>query len=184
MQLFQIPVYIGTNEGLVKEYKNDTPFQGSNGFNDVSHDRKAEINLREESASMALIQLSKEYEGQIDLLCFAPLTNIAIAMKADPKFAKRLKNIYCMGGNFEGIGNATISAEFNFLCDPEAAYVVLRNTPKPIILVPWEICEEVNFSLVSNFTVYINFNSLLCLQRNGGITFSVKLMMKELHFST
>ena len=112
------------------------------------HDRKAKINLQEESAALGLIQMSKEYEGQIHLLCFAPLTNIAIAMKADPQFPQRLQRIYAMGGNFHGIGNASISGEFNFLCDPEAAYVVLRHTPQPIVLVPWEICEEIEFSLV------------------------------------
>ena len=112
--------------------------------------RQAIINLQEESAALGLIQMSKEYEGQIHLLCFAPLTNIAIAIKADPKFPQRLQRIYAMGGNFHGIGNASISGEFNFLCDPEAAYVVLRHTPQPIVLVPWEICEENEFSLVNN----------------------------------
>ena len=150
-------MYIGTNEGLVKQYKHDVPFHGVNGFNGIMHDRKAKINLQEESAALGLIQLSKEYD--IHLLCFAPLTNIAIAMKADPKFAQRLKSIYAMGGNFHGIGNASISGEFNFLCDPESAYVVLRHTPQPIVLVPWEICEEIEFSLVNcgmkkNLTTY------------------------------
>ena len=64
------------------------------------------------------------------------------------QFPQRLQRIYAMGGNFHGIGNASISGEFNFLCDPEAAYVVLRHTPQPIVLVPWEICEEIEFSLV------------------------------------
>ena len=51
-----------------------------------------------------------------------------------------LKGFYAMGGNSDAIGNQTISAEFNFLADPEAAHVVLAKTPKPIVLVPWEIC--------------------------------------------
>ena len=119
-----------------------------NGFNGIVHDRKAKINLQDESAALGLIQMSKEYKGQINLLCFAPLTNIAIAMKADAQFPQRLQRIYAMGGNFYGTGNASISGEFNFLCDPEAAYVVLKHTSQPIVLVPWEICEENEFSLV------------------------------------
>ena len=50
------------------------------------------------------------------------------------------KGFYAMGGNFNAVGNASISGEFNFLADPEAAYVVLNKTPSPVVLVPWEIC--------------------------------------------
>ncbi|XP_064112841.1 inosine-uridine preferring nucleoside hydrolase-like isoform X2 [Macrobrachium nipponense] len=39
-----------------------------------------------------------------------------------------------------GEGNITMSGEFNFTCDPEAAKVVLEEVSKPIYLTPWEIC--------------------------------------------
>ena len=39
-----------------------------------------------------------------------------------------------------GIGNITVSAEFNFHCDPEAAYVVLQNTKCPTYIASWELC--------------------------------------------
>ncbi|KAK8739080.1 hypothetical protein OTU49_003466, partial [Cherax quadricarinatus] len=39
-----------------------------------------------------------------------------------------------------GLGNITSSAEFNFMCDPEAARVVLDETLIPIHLTPWEMC--------------------------------------------
>ena len=65
-----------------------------------------------------------------------------------------------MGGNSDAIGNATISAEFNFLADPEAAHVVLAKTPKPIVLVPWEICGfDLQISMVSNKMRYARKNS-------------------------
>lgn len=41
---------------------------------------------------------------------------------------------------FPGEGNITVSAEYNFCVDPEAARVVLEETAIPINLVPWEIC--------------------------------------------
>ena len=60
------------------------------------------------------------------MIAVGPLTNVAIAMLADPDLAKNLHHLYIMGGNIEGIGNVTSSAEFNFHADPEAAYTVLR----------------------------------------------------------
>ena len=39
--------------------------------------------------------------GEITLVALAPLTNIALAMKLDPDFGKKLKNVTIMGGNIE-----------------------------------------------------------------------------------
>jgi len=44
-----------------------------------------------------------------------------------------------MSTDFAGDGNATATAEYNFLVDPEAAKVVLEElSPCPIVIVPWE----------------------------------------------
>jgi len=40
--------------------------------------------------------------GRISLVCLAPLTNIAVAMKLDPDFGKKLSDCFIMGGNYEG----------------------------------------------------------------------------------
>ena len=58
------------------------------------------------------------------MVAVGPLTNVALAMKADPELPARIKEIYIMGGNKEGIGNITQTGEFNFVADPEAAYTV------------------------------------------------------------
>jgi len=40
-----------------------------------------------------------------------------------------------------GVGNVTVTSEFNFFVDPEAAHVVLEGFDLcPIYLVPWETC--------------------------------------------
>lgn len=108
------------------------------GFNGVQHGRRADINLQAESAALGLVKLSQSHD--LYVVCFAPLTNIALAMKIDAGFSARVQGFYAMGGNFNAIGNATTCAEFNFLADPEAAYVVLNLTTQPIILAPWELC--------------------------------------------
>ena len=65
-----------------------------------------------------------------------------------------------MGGNSEGIGNASVAAEFNFHADPEAAHVVLEAASAAarclVTVVPWETCYKVR-------PRHFDFGSLLCL---------------------
>lgn len=51
-----------------------------------------------------------------------------------------MKAVFIMGGNIQGIGNTTKSAEFNFYSDPEAAHIVLSETNFQISILPWETC--------------------------------------------
>ena len=76
------------------------------------------------------------------MVCLAPLTNLALALKTDPELAKNLGEIFIMGGNTEAIGNVTISAEFNFHADPEAAYAVLDSIQCPTYVITWEMCYK------------------------------------------
>ena len=78
--------------------------------------------------------------GQITLVAIGPLTTIATCIICDPKFGSRLHSIFIMGGNSDAEGNASINAEFNFLFDPEAAYVVINRASSLLRLIPWETC--------------------------------------------
>lgn len=55
-----------------------------------------------------------------------PLTNIAVFLLAHPELTGRIERIVLMGGS-TGRGNTTPAAEFNVLCDPEAADIVFRS---------------------------------------------------------
>lgn len=139
--LSKIPVYIGASEGLVKKFEfPDNPFHGVNGFNGVLHDFGIDLNLQKESAALGLIEHTKNHPGEIDLVCLGPLTNVALAMKIDENFAPRIRKFFVMGGNAEGIGNVTITGEFNFWADPEAAYIFLQKVQSPVVTVTWELC--------------------------------------------
>ena len=59
--------------------------------------------------------------------------------------SNRLNHLYIMGGNFEGIGNVTKAAEFNFHADPEAAHTVLRLAECPVTIATWELSYKYNF---------------------------------------
>jgi purine nucleosidase len=63
--------------------------------------------------------------GQITLVATGPLTNIALAVKREPRLADWVREFVIMGGS-AGRGNVTPAAEFNIWADPEAAAAVFR----------------------------------------------------------
>jgi purine nucleosidase len=61
--------------------------------------------------------------GEITLVATGPLTNIALAVRREPRLAGWVKDFVIMGGS-AGRGNTTPAAEFNIWADPEAAAIV------------------------------------------------------------
>jgi len=67
----------------------------------------------------------------------APQTNLALALRLEPRLAERIPRIVTMAGAYIE-GNTTPSAEFNILADPEAAFIVF-NAGIPITMVGLEV---------------------------------------------
>jgi len=61
--------------------------------------------------------------GDITLVATGPLTNVAMAVRKDPRIVGKVKEIILMGGAYTR-GNTTPAAEFNIAADPEAAAIV------------------------------------------------------------
>lgn len=68
--------------------------------------------------------------GTLTLVPTAPLTNIAVALRREPRIAERVAEVVLMGGG-NGLGNITAAAEFNIAVDPEAAAAVFA--------APWRV---------------------------------------------
>ena len=82
-----------------------------------------------------LIERILSAPGEYTLLCIGPLTNLAVAMRLEPKIIPAIKEIISMGGAIRHEGNTTPLAEFNVSVDPHAAHVVYHSGV-PITLVP------------------------------------------------
>ena len=141
-----IPVYSGASEPLVAAFDNvdDEPdFHGKDGFNDVEFDAKPNVaRIQSEGAVDGIRKIiSMNNPREVTLVTLGPLTNVALAFKLDPNIPSMLKEIYMMAGNTEGLGNSSISAEFNFDADPEAAHIVLDKTVCPTYVAPIELCQ-------------------------------------------
>lgn len=96
-----------------------------------------------------LVQTVMKHPGQVTILAIGPLTNIAMAMRMEPRFAGNVKQMVIMGGAIaslpDGGGNHTPNAEFNFYVDPEAAQIALRSGI-PIVLSPLNVSRKARFT--------------------------------------
>jgi purine nucleosidase len=61
--------------------------------------------------------------GEITLVATGPLTNIALAVRREPRLPGWVRDFVIMGGS-SGRGNTTPAAEYNIWADPEAAAMV------------------------------------------------------------
>ncbi|TMC24422.1 MAG: nucleoside hydrolase [Chloroflexi bacterium] len=62
----------------------------------------------------------------ITLVCIGPLTNVALALRREPRIAENIYEVVIMGGALRVHGNVTPTAEYNIYADPHAAYIVLH----------------------------------------------------------
>src|SRR4029077_19018687 len=76
-----------------------------------------------EHAVDLIIDLVMAAPGEITLVPTGPLTNIAVALRREPRIAERVREVVLMGGSYTR-GNVTPAAEFNVYVDPEAAAIV------------------------------------------------------------
>jgi purine nucleosidase len=83
--------------------------------------------------------------GEVTLVAVAPLTNVAIALRKEPRIAQAVREVIIMGGALRADGNTTPLAEFNVYVDPHAAHMVFHSG-MPITLIPWDITKEVQLT--------------------------------------
>ncbi|MBQ9037171.1 MAG: nucleoside hydrolase [Erysipelotrichaceae bacterium] len=131
-----VPVYGGMSKPMVRDQIVAGDIHGKSGLDGPVFEplvRKPE----EKHAVNFIIDTLMNSEGDISLVPVGPLTNIAMALRFEPRIASKIKQIVLMGGAI-GLGNATPAAEFNILADPEAAHVVLTSGV-PIVMMPLDL---------------------------------------------
>jgi purine nucleosidase len=79
--------------------------------------------------------------GEITLVAIGPLTNIALAIRQEPRLVDSIKELIIMGGAIRHEGNATALAEFNTFVDPHSAHIVFH-AGIPTTLVPLDVTYQ------------------------------------------
>lgn len=94
----------------------------------------------EQHAVFYYIDTLMHSEGDITLVPVGPLTNLAMAMRLEPRICGKIKEIVMMGGGCRRT-NSTPAAEFNIWYDPEAAQIVMESGV-PIRMVPLDATHQ------------------------------------------
>jgi purine nucleosidase len=88
-----------------------------------------------------LIEKIMSNPGEFTLVAIGPLTNVALAIRKEPRMVDALKELIIMGGAIRHEGNTTALAEFNTYVDPHAAHIVYH-AGIPITLVPLDVTYQ------------------------------------------
>jgi purine nucleosidase len=88
-----------------------------------------------------LIEKIMSSPGEITLVAIGPLTNVALAIRQEPRLVESLKELIIMGGALRYEGNTTALAEFNTYVDPHAAHIVFH-AGIPTTLVPLDVSYQ------------------------------------------
>jgi inosine-uridine nucleoside N-ribohydrolase len=117
-----IPVAAGATRPLLEPAAPARHAHGDDGMGDLDWPKST----RQPDARHAvelLRDIFVDTDLPVTLVTLAPLTNIALLLRAYPRAARHLAGLVVMGGTAH-VGNATASAEFNVFHDPEAAAIV------------------------------------------------------------
>ena len=88
-----------------------------------------------------LIERIMSNPGEITVVTIGPLTNVALAIRKEPRIVQAVKELFIMGGAIRHEGNTTPLAEFNTYVDPHAAHIVFHSG-MPITLTPLDVTYD------------------------------------------
>ena len=88
---------------------------------------------------------ASRHKGELVVIALGPLTNVARALKAEPRLTEWVAEMIVMGGAVEVPGNVTAYAEFNIYNDPLAADMVL-NSGIPVTLVGLDVTMQTSIA--------------------------------------
>ncbi len=118
----KVKIFAGADRPLLRERISAESVHGTSGLDGPALPAPTR-GLEPVRAAEFIIESVLAQPNQVTLVPVGPLTNIALAMRLEPKIVPAVKRIVLMGGD-AFLGNWTPAAEFNILCDPHAAQIV------------------------------------------------------------
>ena len=120
----KVPIAIGCALPIVKERVICSEVHGETGLDGfIFPEYKKDFDKRH--ACQLMIDLIMANDDVTVVTC-GPMTNLAMAMRLEPKIVSRINKVVLMGGSTDN-GNTSPAAEFNIMCDAEAAHIVFNS---------------------------------------------------------
>ncbi len=140
-----IPVAQGAHDPLTRPFEGPVPFvHGEDGQGELFLPEPGRQALAIPAAQFIIEQL-KAQPGEITLVPIGPLTNIALALRLEPRICEWVDEVVLMGGNALVPGNASPAAEANIRNDPEAADLVF-GADWPVTMVGLDVTLRVHMT--------------------------------------
>ncbi|MFH8747987.1 nucleoside hydrolase [Streptomyces rimosus] len=135
-----VPFAAGCPRPLVRTIENAPEIHGDTGL-DGPDLPEPNIDLDRRHAVDLIIDTVMSHEpGEITIVPTAGLTNIAMAVRKEPRIAERVREVVLMGGGYHE-GNWSAVAEFNIVIDPHAAHIVF-NERWPVTMVGLDLTHQ------------------------------------------
>ena len=135
-----IPVAVGHELPLVQPSLLAPETHGNTGMGYVKFPSRVTAPIQQHAVDF-IIETIMASPGEITLVPIGPLTNIAAAVRREPRIVAGLKEVVIMGGAILMQGNTTPLAEFNTYVDPHAAHIVYHSGMN-IRLVPLDVTYQ------------------------------------------
>jgi purine nucleosidase len=135
-----IPLASGSVVPLVQPLRASAHVHGESGLGNAQLP-EPQVRPVPQHAVDYLIERVLAEPGEISVFPIGPLTNIAMAIRKEPRFGAAVKELVIMGGAILEYGNITPQAEFNIYVDPHAAHIVFHSGI-PITLIPLDVTHK------------------------------------------
>lgn len=120
-----IPVACGSSHPLIRPLLHAAHVHGEQGLGKAILAEPSARPVAQHAVDL-IVEKVLNNPGEITLVAIGPLTNLALALRREPRVAQAVREVVLMGGALRTPGNVTPNAEFNIYADPHAAHVVLH----------------------------------------------------------
>ncbi len=157
-----VKVYPGAESPLIREAEHEFMVHGTDGIGNALDDVTLEKELDNQFAPDFIIESARRHRGELTLIMVGPLTNLALALKKEPRLAGWLDEVIVMGGlvSLAGKGNSLPNSEFNIYADAEAARIVFHSGAE-VTLVSLDVTHQTFLTIdhieTMKGTKYYNF---------------------------
>lgn len=134
-----VPIARGCAKPLIRPVETAPDCHGESGLDGVVLPEPVAADPRH-AVDLIIETIMAHEPGEVTLVPTGPLTNIAMAVRKEPRIVERVREVVLMGGGYH-TGNWSAVAEFNIKVDPEAAFIVF-NEPWPITMVGLDLTHQ------------------------------------------